>query len=183
MSSVSCETPMEFFRDALGEAMANERLTVEPFTEYYLVQLLADVVEGSWHPTETLGDVYVRAQAMKPVDRRRTLRSIGDRALVFSGLWWEHNFRPLRPSHAKYHVELGRLAYREIGGVPFDEIAQKFDGIVDALVRLGTDASLRTARDLLRLYLIWQETGSGYAARVLVRNGLVPSASKSGTPS
>lgn len=111
------------------------------------------------------------------------LREVGDMALIFSGLWWEHQFRPLRPSHAKFHIDLGRMAYRSVGGVPFDELAANIGGIVDALIQLGTDHSLTTARDVLRLYLLWSDTHSPHAARALAAQGLLVMPFRAQTPS
>jgi hypothetical protein len=183
MPAIIGESPMEYFRIALAEAMARERVSVETFTEYYIVQLLVGEIDRGHHPTETLGDSFVKALAAKPADRQRMLRWVGDRALLFNGLWWEHNFRPRRISHLRFHRDVGMAAYRNLGGVPFEEMSLKFEGIVDALARLGTDASLATARDLVRLFLLWQETHSAYAARVLAERGLIPIAAKDSVPS
>jgi len=183
MAIIIRDTPTEFFRAALAEAMARERVSVESFTEYYLVRLLVGEVSNGHHPSETLGDVFANALGAKPAERQRLLRWVGDRALVFTGLWWEHGFRPRRVSHARFHIDVGTAAYRTIGGVPFEEMASKFEGIVDALARLGADTSLLSAQDVVRLYLLWEETRSAYAARILAERGLIPQRQNAGSPS
>lgn len=180
ISALSLE---EFFRDAVVDAMSRERVSVEPYTEHYVIQLLVRETRDGHHPMETLSDEYVRALSARTADRRRLFQSIGDRALVFSGFWWNYEFRPRRLSNAEFHLQLGRRAYGHIGGQPFDEMALKFDRLADALARLATNAFLVTPRDIARLYRLWDETYSRYAARALAERGLAPMKSTSRTPS
>jgi hypothetical protein len=176
MQKIIHETPMEFFRSLLGDALQQERVTVAPITEFYIVQLLAGEVSDGHHPTEILADTFAGALTSPPRERIRILRSVGDRALVFSGLWWERDRRPRRPAHVAYYVQLGSMAYRIIGGSPFDEMASKFEGIVDTLARVSTDVLVTSSSDVLRIYLMWQETQSRLAARALAARGVsVPS--------
>ncbi len=166
-------SPEQFFSDALGEALEKERVTVSACAHTYVVRLLVRQIDRGYHPDETLSDRFALAMQAKQAERIRILCEVGDRALVVSGLWWEHQYRPLRASHAGLHIDLGRMAYRNVGGVPFDELAQNIGGVVDALIRLGTDHSLRTAQDILRLYMLWQETRSPHAARALSAKGVM----------
>lgn len=182
-SHVILSSPVEFFRDALEDAMEKEHVSVSVFARHYVVRLLVRQVEQGYHPDETLSDRFALALASGPADRNRILAEVGDKALVFSGLWWEHQYRPHRPSHATFHIELGRHAYRTVGGVPFDELASNIGGVVDALIRLGTDHSMKTARDVLRMYLLWQETHSRHAARALLAQGVMIMPSPTQTPS
>jgi hypothetical protein len=45
---------------------------------------------------------------------------------------------------------------------------------VDALNEIGEDAAKNSPRDLLRLYELWQKTGSARARRLLVKLGIQP---------
>jgi len=176
-------TPTEFFRDAFADALHREHVTATPFAEYYVVQLLVAQIEHAVHPDETLSDRFALAHRALPHQRRSMLRDVGDRALVCSGLWWERDSRPLRPQHAGLYLTLGRTAYHRVGGEPFDELAEKFSAFADALIRLGTAHSLSTARDIIRLYALWQETGSRHAMRALGELGLVPVRASNAAPS
>ena len=173
----------EYFYDALGAAMQKESVAVSPITHRYMVQVLVKQVDRGYHPDETLGDKFAAALEARDAERIRMLRDVGDRALVASGLWWEHQYRPRRPSHAKFHIDLGRVAYTALGGVPFDELARNMSGIVDAFIRLGIDHTLASARDILRLYMLWDETHSRCAARALIARGITPLPSVTQTPS
>lgn len=166
-------TAREFFGDALDIAMQKESVDVSPIAHRYVVQLLVRQIDSGYHPDETLGDKFAAAlETRHAAERIQKLRDVGDRALVVSGLWWEHQYRPRRPSHATFHIDLGRIAYTSLGGVPFDELARNMGGIVDALIRLGCDHNLATARDALRLYMLWEQTQSRHAARALIALGI-----------
>lgn len=173
----------EFFDDALSIATQKELVVLSSTAHRYVVQLLIRQIDRGYHPDETLGDKFAAALEARSVERIQKLREVGDRALVVSGLWWEHQYRPRRPSHAAFHIDVGRIAYTSLGGVPFDELAQNMGGIVDALIRLGNDHALASARDVLRLYMLWEETHSRYAAHALIARGITPLSPVTQTPS
>ena len=58
----------------------------------------------------------------------------------------------------------------------FDELAQKFQRLVDALNEVSEMAHTHTDRDILRLYEIWMKTGSRRAHTLLRRLGVEPAA-------
>ena len=178
------EHPFEFFLEALARALKAERVQVTPDAHIYVARLLLQTMTDGRHPSETLGDRVARAsEEINPLQRQAILREVGDMALIFCGLWWEWEFRPRRPSHAAYHLDLGRWAYRHLDADPFLEISEKFRGLVDALIRLGTEHSLATARDVMRLYRLWEETHSPHAAKALAGLGLIVGNSGSKIPS
>jgi len=169
------ETPMEFFHAAVTDAFARERVSVSELGEFYVVKLLAGERARTSHPTDTLHDLFARAIGETPSRRDELFREVGDRALIITGLWWEHDFHPRRSPKAASLMQLGSSAYWTIGAEPFEELAAKFDDVVYALARLSADATLSTTRDLLRLYDVWERTRSPLAARALSRHGLPPS--------
>jgi|GEM_PF-6144337 len=173
MKHISQESPSDFFQKNLMQALGRDGVSIEPFTEYYVVQLLTTEIASVHQRGETLGDVFARALSARASERIRMLRRVGDCALVFGGLWWEQSYRPRRPQHIQYYMQLGSMAYRSIGGTPFDEMASKFEPITAALARMSSDTRLTLPSDLLRLYVLWIETRSEFAARVLADRGLI----------
>jgi hypothetical protein len=163
----------QFFSDALHEALSRERVSVSDDAICYIVLLLADPQRSACHPDETLSDVFLRATHLKHSDAVRHLRLIGDKALLFSGLWWEYELRLLRSSHLRLYVDLGTAAYRSVGGIPWTELSNKFEGIVDVLARLGLAQEHATDRNILRLYRRWEATRSSSAARILASQGIL----------
>lgn len=173
MPDIIRETPMEFFHAALTDALAHENVRVTPLSEFYVVRLLAGEKVQNSHPTDSLHDLFAQAIAETPARRDEMFRDVGDRALLISGLWWEHDLRPRRAPKSAALMQLGSSAYWTIGAEPFEELSQKFEGVVFALARLGVDATICSTRDLLRLYDAWERTKSPLAARVLAHRGLI----------
>jgi hypothetical protein len=62
----------------------------------------------------------------------------------------------------------------------FAELEDKFQPLVDALNEIGEGASKSSPRDVLRLYELWQKTGSPRAHRLLLELGIRPVTAGSG---
>lgn len=170
---ISPDRPEQFFADALTDALDRERVTVSQDAVAYVVFLLADLQRSSCHPDDVLAEDYARAFASHRAPQAVVLRSVGDRALLFSGLWWERERSRHGGPQVRYHMDLGRTAYRTVGGVPFIELADRFGGVVDALMRLASTHLLTSDPGLLRLYDLWSETRSTRAARLLAERGML----------
>ena len=186
----------EFFREALQAALDLQHLQVHDHTEHYIVNLLAMF----WH-TDALFEPGEERSQLKPlalllaeaVDapddlrRFRALQRLGDVALFVAGFLAGSFAR--RPVDVDYHIAMGGRAYgtlaqstcrgapRALGGV-FAELQAKFQPLVDALNEIGESAA-NTPRDVLRLYELWQKTGSPRAHRLLLKLGIRPVAAGS----
>ncbi|MGH8310573.1 MAG: hypothetical protein ACRETX_12380, partial [Steroidobacteraceae bacterium] len=68
---------------------------------------------------------------------------------------------------------LSRSRGQALAGV-FEELAQKFQRLVDALNEVSEMAHTHTDRDILRLYEIWMKTGSRRAQALLRKLGVEP---------
>ena len=81
------EKPAEFFKEQLEKAMQHQKVSTTAFTEYYLVNLLADCVQTEpllsepGYEQTPLALLYVRALAAPGYQRARLLRALGDTAL------------------------------------------------------------------------------------------------------
>ena len=190
----------EFFKGALHEALSNQRVAVEGETEHYVVNLLtlfsdADALyERS--PREKPARAGLKPLAMMlgealeaPTQeaRCRGLQRLGDVSLFIAGFFSAGFARKL--VDVDYHIAMGGRAYgtlaqstcrgapRALGGV-FAELQAKFQPLVDALNEIGESAA-NTPRDVLRLYELWQKTGSPRAHRLLLKLGIRPVAAGS----
>ena len=177
MNSISSETQMAFFHEAVTDAFAHERLNVTELCEFYIVKLLAGERARASHPVDALHNLFAQAISEPPARRDELFREVGDRALIIAGLWWQYDLRSRRVPKSMALMRLGSSAYWTIGAEPFEELAKKFDEVVYALARLSADMTLSTSRDILRLYDAWERTGSPLAARALARRGVAASGS------
>jgi hypothetical protein len=183
----------EFFRDALHRALGHQHLHVHEHTEHYVVNLLAmfSHTEALFEPDDSGRSrlkplALVLAEAVAEPDSRqryRLLQRLGDVALFIAGFLAGGFAR--KPVDVDYHVAMGGRAYgtlaqapghggqRVLGGV-FAELAQNFQPLVDALNEIGEGAARNSPLDVLRLYEVWQKTGSPRAHRQLLDLGIRP---------
>ena len=93
---MSAQDLREFFRDLLTAAIVNQRATVQPFTELYLVNLLYEYLgaetlyvqsdDGSWQQ-KPLAFLLKEALEEQGPARLRLLRRLGDTSLFVSGFF------------------------------------------------------------------------------------------------
>lgn len=189
----------EFFREALQEALGHQQLQVLDHTEHYVVNLLAMFAQTDalFEPDSGRNALpplaLLLAEAASAPDERlrfRKLQRLGDLALFVAGF--------LAGSAAggridvNYHVAMGGRAYGALAQAPcrgphralgdvFAELEAKFQPLVDALNEIGEGAARHSPADVLKLYELWQETGSRRAHRALTRLGIHPMPAGSST--
>lgn len=184
----------EYFRDALQDALAHQRVEVEDQTEQYLVNLLTlfarseDLYERTPQGVRLRPLAHMLAAALEAPTasaRERGLQRLGDVSLFIAG-FFAHSFAR-RLVDVDYHVAMGGRAYgtlaqalaggrRRVLAQVFAELAVKFQPLVDALWEISDAARVYSQADVLRLYEIWLKTGSARARRLLgdLKVGVTP---------
>lgn len=183
----------EFFRESLQLALGRQHLRVRDHTEHYIVNLLAmfshtDALfePDAEHRARMKPLALLLADALDAPDERqrfRTLQRLGDVALFVAGFLAGGFDR--KPIDIDYHVAMGGRAYGALAQAPchgakralasvFAELEDKFQPLVDALNDIGEGAAANSSRDVLRLYELWQKTGSRRASRLLMQLGVQP---------
>ena len=181
----------EFFRDELHGVLERQHLAVEDQTEHYVVNLLTLFARS-----EALYEQTPNGTSLKPLtamlcealdaptsgDRHRGLQRLGDVSLFIAGFFAGSFARKL--IDIDYHIAMGGRAYGTLAqaltrGRPvlarvFDELAQKFQPLVDALNEVSESSHRHSDQDILRLYEIWQKTGSRRSFDILRRLGVAP---------
>jgi hypothetical protein len=182
----------EFFRDALHTALDHQHVAVEDQTEHYVVNLLT-----LFSRSEAVYDRGPRGAHLKPLavllsealeapstgDRNRGLQRLGDLSLFLSG-FFARGFSG-KIVDIDYHIAMGKGAYgtlaetlaRGRGRVlcqVFEELARKFQPVVDALNEISESAHRHTDEDILRLYELWLKTGSRRCYDLLKQLGVEP---------
>jgi len=182
----------EFFRAALQHALRHQHVSVREHTEHYVVNLLAmfartdALFEPEPGKSARLKPLAILlAEAAGTSDERlryRLLQRLGDVALFIAGFLAGHSPGVL---DVDYHVAMGGRAYGTLAQAPakgpqralssvFAELEDKFQPLVDALNEIGDRADPDSPQDLLRLYELWQRTGSQRAHRLLLNLGVQP---------
>jgi hypothetical protein len=180
------ESPIEYFKDLVESALEHQRLATSEMTSFYVVNLLAGFVhlDGSPAADEPLGIRLAKALQEGGSRQRDGLRQVGDTSLFVSGFFGDSLTRSL--VNVDYYISLGECAYSSLArqsdetlSEVFDELAEKFPEFVDVLGEVSERTGLTSNTDLLRLYERWLRTKSRRSADLLVKQGIVPTASAS----
>jgi hypothetical protein len=183
----------EYFRESVDAALAKQRVQVDPHATHYVVNLLS-LFSRSEDFYEDSGEVYgLKPLAMMMVDaaeatsveqRNFSLQRIGDVALFIAGFFADSLAHRL--VDLDYYIYMGGSAYGslsdEIRGTVrgraladvYEELARKFQLVVEILNEVRDGACHESDINLLRQYEIWLKTGSRRAATLLRQHGIVP---------
>lgn len=183
----------EFFRESMDDAIANQGVKFDTHTTHYVVNLLTlfsrseDLYEdcGEAYGLKPLALMLLDAtEAQSAAERSASLQRMGDVALFISGFF--ANSLAHRLVDLDYYIQMGGTAYGslsdEIRGTVrgraladvYEELARKFQIVVDLLNEVRDGAQHNSDLDLLRTYEVWLKTGSKRAAALLRQNGVTP---------
>ena len=161
---------LEPWRALVGKAQADCSVCLSDTLESYLVMLLAHYCDKPALADSVLGMEYLEAQANPSGHRAFVWRDIGDKCLLFSGLFPKRAYR--KRVSLSYFIELGQSAYGTAS-----TLAQSNDGLWRALsdnfillsgglqaTRHESPMSLKHAPD--EALALFMETNSPYAKKV-----------------
>ncbi len=183
---------LEFFRERVMSAIANQRVEATEEARCYLVSLLHEFVKaerllpagGPGLEDEPLALTLARALSAGLQEQVRLLKGLGDRALYISGFFSDSLARQV--VDVDYYVSMGELAYGKLAGVMkggrrpsayadlYEELSTRFPVFVEVLTEVSEGFALTSNTGLLRLYERWLRTGSRRVAGQLSREGIVP---------
>jgi hypothetical protein len=174
------ESAVEYFKQLVHDALANQRLAARELTTYYVVQLLAGFLQRpAAESDEPLAFQLARAFERGGAERRTSLKHIGDVSLFISGFFADSFSR--KPVDVDYYIAIGGVAYGALSrrdtdalSPVFSDLADNFVGFVDVLAEVSERSSCSSNVDLLRLYDRWLKTGSVRSGHLLVERGVVP---------
>ncbi|MGB5345558.1 MAG: hypothetical protein WBN23_05280 [Woeseia sp.] len=183
----------DYFRESIGAAIEKQRVQVDEHATHYVVNLLT-LFSRSEELYEDSGEVYGLKplammmldanEAANPVERSASLQRLGDVALFIAGFFADglaHRLVDL-----DYYIRMGGTAYGslsdEIRGTPrgralahvYQELARKFQIVVDVLNEVRDGTRQNSDIDILRTYEVWLKTGSERAAALLRQQGVTP---------
>lgn len=175
-----------WFWERLEAALDRRRVPASETTRAYLVELLASFArDGSRARLERpLALQLADALEAEGQEKIRLLRVMGDTALYILGFFEDHLTR--RGVDRSYVVAMGGRAYSSAESLAayspseavrrpvYGELADGFEGYVDAIDDVRESTALRTPQDIVRLYEKWKRTGSPRVAERLQREGVFP---------
>ena len=183
----------DYFRESIDTAIDNQGVNVDDHAAHYVVNLLTlfsrseDLYEdqGDNYGLKPLALMLVEATDAASIEERNfSLQRIGDVALFIAGFFADSLAHKL--VDIDYYIHMGGNAYgslsdetrgtargRALGGV-YEELARKFQIVVDVLHEVRDNARASSDIDVLRIYEIWLRTGSNRAKALLRQQGVIP---------
>ena len=187
--SILIESPREYFVDRAEHAFRKLKFEPMPLSRHYLVDLLERFMfasnlfppdeETGRSRSETLAELYLKAQNAPPPQRQEFWRKLGDISLYISGFFGDSLSRKL--VDIDYYVNMGGTAFGALSAsvndehkaAMFKEYSANFTAFVDVLTFISQDALVQTNEDLLKLYDRYLATGSKLAEEQLLQKGLI----------
>ncbi|NNE38486.1 MAG: hypothetical protein HKN08_09290 [Gammaproteobacteria bacterium] len=182
----------EFFHGALEDALQNQAIAVSGETVVYLGNLLTTFIKSDYLFEHTEDGMMLKPLAMHYQDaveaktlkqRFILLRRLGDVSLFISGMYSQSLNRGL--VDIDYYIAMGGNAYSYLSEtgktnitdglkVAFFELASRFTDMINVLSEVSEASNLSSNFDVLRMYELWQKTGSSRIADKLKQTGIQP---------
>lgn len=172
---MSKPTALEQWYTLIQEAQSTSTISLQESLESYLVFLLMRFSNKPELSQSVLGMEFLEAHHSPQYDQ--LLRDVGDKCLLFSGLFPEQAKR--RRVKVSYFIELGQTAYRQLAhhgptaDALFDSLAQNFVPLRDVLQATRAHTAQDLSENLLSAMDLWQSHDSQYAFKTLERSGKV----------
>lgn len=182
--------PQAYFHELVTETLGKQQVATKPETEFYLVNLLNQFMttdrlystnENGERREEPLVLMVKEALEQREVEAQSAIfRQVGDFSLYVGGFFQDSLIRKL--VDVDYYIEMGRSAYSQVAVRTeehalqslYGELSQKFDRFIEVLAEISDKTSIRTEKDILRLYELWVRTKSERAAKALQEAGIIP---------
>jgi len=174
-----CIEPMDFFRELVSQAKSEQKLETAQATEFYIVNLLTHFMVADNLERNTLAEMLLgAANNPNPLERIKTLKKLGDTSLYVCGFFGDSLSRKL--VDMDYYKDMGETAYGHLSisvkeddfQAVYNELSQKFSGVVDVLTFISQSAFMQSNRNILRLYERYIRTGSELAKKQLAQMGI-----------
>lgn len=194
--TLSLESIESFFAQILHEALHDRPVPITDEARYYVVRVLCEYAltdrlyqrdrDSGLLEREALATLLARAGQAGDEDRVVLLRRLGDSSLFISGFFAESLARS--PVDVDYYIAMGGTAYGHLAdhlrlrrrpgtfAELYQELSHQFRPLVELLALVSERASAFGASNetILRLYDLWQRTGSRRVADKLRACGLDP---------
>ncbi len=169
-------TPTAQWQALVSEAEVAAHCQLDETLESYLVFTLMRFVNNAELVASLLGMEFLHSVQTPGTLCQERLRDVGDKCLLFSGLFPQQAQRRLVT--VGYFVRLGRSAYSQlkmqctesVAGM-YGQLADDFVSMMDVLQAMSGLGSAYPP-DLLAAFELWQETGSQRARQQLRDHGV-----------
>jgi len=162
--------------DLIKEAEKNAGQDLEEDIEYYLIQMLQRFIDKPDLGSSIVALDYLLAHEAIDSSRKQLLQDVGDKCLLFSGLFPEQALKRRVP--VSYFVGLGEAAYISVATFSKDQkdisnlfysLGDNFVQLMDLLICVREINANNNPINLLQAEELWCNTGSKQALRIIQR--------------
>lgn len=180
-----------YFHELVTHALSNQKVSAQPETEFYLVNLLNQfITTDKLYPRTGEGIIrdeplvlMIKEALEQSNDNAQSMlfRHIGDFALYVAGFFQESLNRKM--VDIDYYIGIGETAYTHVAARTqeaiqrdiYRELSDKFPVFVEVLAEVSEQTTQRSGADLIHLYDRWIRTQSERAHKALKDAGILPS--------
>jgi hypothetical protein len=154
--------------DIIHDAEASCSINLKAELEAYLIFLMMRYTSRPDIANQIMAVDFLRSlNLLRPAERELNLQAVGDKCLIYSGLF--PNLAARRLVNISYYVKIGQSAYSTISKQHCDLyglLASQFVTLMDVIQSLRKETSGFELQPL-QAYDLWHETGSQRALSVL----------------
>jgi hypothetical protein len=168
MTLLQSSTSIALWHEIIHEAEAACTISLKEEVEAYLVFMLARYVNKPEIVKHIIANEFLEGLKYSPHHRATTMQEIGDKCLIFSGLF--PHMADKRLVKISYFVNIGQSAYETVSKTSTDiygMLARQFVSLMDILQAIRRYT--KEISDLLPLqaYELWDDVNSQRALRIL----------------
>ncbi len=161
-------TSVASWHEIIHEAEASCAIVLDEEVEAYLVFLLMRYLTKPEIAKQVIAEEFLAGLQLTARQREIALRGVGDKCLLFSGLF--PNRAEKRLVKISYYVNIGQSAYGTLAKTHHDlygSLAKQFVTLMDVLQSVRYHSSEFPDLLPLQAYDLWNETGSKRALTIL----------------
>ncbi len=168
------QTAIAQWYDLIKEAEKQTGQEVSEDIEFYLIQMLQHFIDKPDFLSSVIALDYFFAREVIDSSRKNILQDIGDKCLLFSGLFpgqAERRHVPL-----SYFVGMGEAAYMSVADISrhrkelsvlFRSLSDHFVNLMDVLLCIAEMSNGKNTMNLLQAEELWRHTGSQQALKII----------------
>ncbi len=161
-------TPTALWHSIIHNAEETCSVFLKEELEAYLVFLLSRYTTKPEFVNQLIAHEFLRAMASTPAERNQALKDVGDKCLLFAGLF--PSIAEKRLVKLSYFVKLGQAAYIGMSAKEndlYESLAEQFVSMMDILQSIRYHSKEHAELLPLQAYEVWSETGSQRALSIL----------------
>jgi hypothetical protein len=166
-----------------------DRFEIHPFSKLYLSDLLNKFLhvdslfikdEDGKIESKMLSEQFFELQSLDHLARVQKLRRLAETTLYVSGFFASSLNRKL--VNQSYYVQIGAMVYSNLSNTVdkdsnsdlYKHFAEHFINYADVLTEVSHKANIQKSNDVLELFGRYVDTGSKWAEKLLIQNGVEP---------